>query len=348
MVDTGGEVKFIGGFSIDHLGGVVLPDQFGTSTHRLNAQRNLQARGAEAWNKLRPDAPDFTLLSSLYELKDLPGMFKQAVEVIRDRTRLASGRSSMSYTGEYYLSIQFGWLPLYGDIRNFIKAHRASQKRVSQLIRDAGKPVRRRAQLSDSALAEASTSSVSFSGAQNTSMSPVGTSALYQGGKASTTTRKTYESRTWAMGSFRYILPPGPHDVAWKKKMYRRIMGGRLSPSQIYAIIPWSWLVDYFTDLGQFISAISPGVTDRLIADYAYLMRTESSNMNTVGEQYVTTGSRSVGTANSTGRATATCVTTYVTKIRVVASPFGFGVKQGSLTPRQVAIMGAIGLSRLP
>lgn len=339
-----------GGHTVAHLSSPVLLPNWGTSSGDLKFQQDLGARGAEAWNRLRPDLPDFSILSSMYELKDLPGMFKQAVRVVRDRTRAASKRSSMSHTGEYYLSIQFGWIPLYRDIRNFVKAHRAIQKRISQLIRDEGKSVRRSVRLKDEPYAESVTTRRDQKTPYNVDMSPLQVTQTYSGGKASTVTRHTYETRTWAVGSFRYVLPPGPRNVDWNRKMYRRIMGGRLAPSQIYAVIPWSWLVDYFTDLGRFIDAISPGVADRLIADYAYLMRTVSAKTETTGTLYAKVGRTKVGNSYvyETRSFSASTVTTRVLKARVVASPFGWGIKQSSLNTRQLAILGALGLSRLP
>lgn len=127
--------------------------------------------------------------------------------------------------------------------------------------------------------------------------------------------------------------------------MLRRIMGSRVTPDTIYNLMPWTWLVDYFTDLGQFVQAISPGVADRLAADYAYSMKTEqwteTREANSVFQGAL---------ANNTKYVEAVCYSSVVDtcKRRRRASPFGWGVKQESLTPKQLAILGALGLSKLP
>jgi hypothetical protein len=119
-------------------------------------------------------------------------------------------------------------------------------------------------------------------------------------------------------------------------------MGGRITPSVAYNLIPWSWLVDYFTDLGEFVDAISPGVEDLLIWDYAYIMRTKEVNRHVTRWQNVRNAS------NITEKVTAQADTTTRIKMRCHASPFGFGFKDGDLNIRQLAILGALGLSRLP
>jgi hypothetical protein len=152
------------------------------------------------------------------------------------------------------------------------------------------------------------------------------------------------DKKTWGVGKFRYLLPPGPRNVAWTRKMVRRIMGARVTPDMVYQIMPWSWLADYFTGLGDFIKAVSPGVADRLICDYAYLMTTEVREATTECSQ--TFYANKKGDQAHTVRASCTIRDTL--KMRRVASPFGWGLKDSDLSAHQVAILGALGLSRMP
>jgi hypothetical protein len=108
--------------------------------------------------------------------------------------------------------------------------------------------------------------------------------------------------------------------------------------------MPWSWLVDYFADVGTFMSAVSPGVADRLASRMCFVMRT-------VEYKTFSTGSVTVQTGNDFGdlktlSASYETIATY--KGRYAATPFGFGFKQTDLSESQVAILGALGLSRLP
>lgn len=352
-----GEHWYTGGvYAKAHLlGDPVAPSNWDTDDYANERYSALKNRGAEAWNRLRPDLPDFSLATSLYELKDLPNMFRDYVKVMRgelDRAaRHRHGRryTALSWSGKWYLAIEFGWLPLYKDIQNFCEAQQGKQKRLTQLIRDAGRPVRRSTTLTD----EAGDSGVKrysksyLSSLDGTPHHPTFVTQCYDYGPEShvRTERRTTD-RTWAEGRFRYFLPPGPRDVEWKKSMLRRIMGGRLTPDVLYNIMPWTWLIDYFTDLGQFMKAISPGVADSLICDYCYLMRHKEWTETT--EARMRYGVRRVNGKTFGGVLTSTLETKRTLKMRTYASPFGFGIKAESLSPKQVAIMGALGLSRLP
>ena len=315
---------------------------------RYNA---LAAQGARAWNRMRPDSPDFSFATSFYEMKDVPGMLKDALTGIRkavrnaDKKRKSQGKSGLSKSGQFYLAVQFGWLPLLSDIQNFVKAHKGAQKRLAQLIRDNGRPIRRTVTLEDLKTTNDVGPGTTYSSGSGSGIGPVFVTQCYGPGPTFRRVTSYSSVKTWAEGCFRYHLPPGPRDVVWQKKMLRRIMGARVTPDMIYNIMPWSWLVDYFTDLGHFIQAISPGVADRLAADYAYVMRT--SVWNSTREVSGNFQASKVNNAKFT-LATTSASSERIEKMRSKASPFGWGVNQNSLTPKQLAILGALGLSKLP
>lgn len=314
------------------------------------AYDQLGSRGAEAWNLLRPDKPDFSLASSLYELREAPRMFKDAVLGVRNacyeyagRKVKSTKRSSMSKAAEWHLAAQFGWLPLLGDIRKFIQAQQKGQNSLARLIRNANRPTRRRGRLRNSSDGTEAVVTFNYGTTSNTSLTPGFVTQCYWF-PAEKSTRHGYKIETWAEGRFRYLLPPGPQDVVWKRRMLRRLLGGRITPSSLYAIMPWSWLIDYFTNLGSFVEAVSPGVADRLVADYAYLMQRETWYSYTFARQ----GYKGDVGGKTRVNADGSLETRHTIQLRVVASPFGFGFKQGDLSAHQIGILGALGLSRLP
>lgn len=329
-----------------------VPDKIGPNlgwAYSQQAYNQLVNQGAVAWNKLRPDKPDFTFATSLYELKDMGPFLQNAVKGIKKgmHEHLSSkGKktSELSKSGQYFLAIQFGWLPLLSDIRKYVKAQKNGQQRLRQLIRDNGRPIRRSSTWNDFTNHYGGGTS-NYNSGSGAALQPTFVTQCYGPGPTYRRVHTNDSTKTWAEGVFRYHLPPGPRDVAWTKKMMRRIMGQRVTPDMIYNIMPWSWLVDYFTDLGTFISNVSPGVGDRLAADYAFVMKTEKWTSNRDGDAHVQ-GSKTENANLLRPTAASSCTTTR--KMRSVASPFGWGIKQSDLSPKQLAILGALGLSKLP
>lgn len=340
------------------------PSDWNSAARQASRITALQNRGAEAWNRLRPDLPDFSLATSVMELKDfVPGLKEALYDIVKKvrvekakrrgrrkpKRKTYGNRSGMSKTAEYYLAFQFGYLPVMRDIQNFVNAQQNKQKRLAQLIRDEGRPVRRKAFLRDDA-AGSDTTNIHKAGYPTdgslyvVDMIPTHVTQCYASGrKNGVTTTHKQKTLCWAEGRFRYLLPPGPRNVAWTRKMLRRIMGGRITPADLYNIVPWSWLADYFTGLGDFIQAIGPGVGDRLICDYAYLMRTIEYSYYSESQQGL------VYSLEIKGKYTTTTTdASRLVKIRCMASPFGWGFKQNSLSPKQISILGALGMSKLP
>jgi len=354
-IGTGGQTEvWRPGWGMAYKGGftVSAPSQPGPNlgdAYTENAFNALATQGAAAWNAMRPDKPDFTLALSLAELKDMPGMLKDAVKGVKNavgavqKKRAKNGKGPLSKTAQFYLAAQFGWLPILSDVQNFAKAHKNQQKRLKQLIKDNGKPIHRTREMSKTENHNGGGTSTYQSG-YGADIDPVFVTQCYGPGPTFRRVHTSDHSRTWCEGTFRYHLPPGPHDVPWKNKMFSRIMGGRPTPDLIYNLMPWTWLADYFTGLGDFIQAISPGVADRLAADGAWLMKSE---------EWVAvrdaSGKFQGAKVNDLVINEAVCSSSShsIRKMRIAASPFGFGVKQSSLTPKQLSILGALGISKL-
>lgn len=327
-----------------HAGSPLTPIRFSNSQAN-DLYEDLFSLGAEAWAGMKPTAPDFSAGSSLYELREVPGQFKGAVGgMIRDinlrRKKLGDHKKWYTHSGEMYLAIQFGWVPLYKDIRDFTEAFNNKHKRLDQLIKDEGKSVYRRRNLKKHDSDESFNTSSSGGSRGNPHLVPYLVSQCYGDGWTHEFTSQ-YKRRTWCAGRFRYVLPPGPRTQGWKNMMYRRIMGGRLTPSQLYQVMPWSWFIDYFAGLGHFLDAVSPGVEERLICEYAYLMQSHETITTEHSTQYMVSDHN----WSQYEKVDATRTRREIIKIRRAASPFGFGLNKEDFTPYQLSIMGALGLT---
>lgn len=278
---------------------------------------------ATAYSRMKPTEPEFSVLNSLYELRELPSLLHLRVKNAKDLAGL-------------HLNGQFGWLATLADIRKFVNAQQRAQKRLSQLLRDNGRPVRRRLTLRD----EVSDESVE-TGELWGYFLPGDPSPYFCSSPPTTETVRYTRDKIWASAQFRYWLPDGPRDILWKRAMMARLFGAMPTPQVVYNMIPWSWLVDWFSNLGDVIANLDAGVADRLAADRFYVMRSK---------ERVHWANRKIGLYDQRGKPFQLSGRAYnvaYSKVRLKGSPFGVGLTDNMLSPMQLSILGALGLSRL-
>lgn len=298
------------------------------------------SRGAEAYQKMKPTKPTFGALNSFYELREFLPLLKQSFEIprrarIRDRkNNRREITAALKDIGSAHLALQFGWLPLLSDVRNFVFDQDKVQKKLDFLLRNNGKPVRTTATLADF-----STERVRTSGANYGSWNQVLHTGFYN-------TQPTFvqedwsEERWWASARYRFWLPPGIGSVHWKAAMIARLNGLMPSPSVIYNGIPWTWLFDWFANAGDVLENLEPGVANRLAADYFYIMRTRTNHrVKTVTNKFNTRSGP--WTASSRAAASSSSLR------RSMGDPFGFGTNPNDLSAMQLSILGALGMSKL-
>jgi len=283
-----------------------------------------ESYGAEAYSKMMPTAPNFQALNAIYELREVPGQLRQ---------KMVDG--NLKNISNYWIALQFGWKPLLNDIRNSVLTQIGMQNRLNQLLRDNGKPVRRRIPL-----AAAETELGSSSGVAYGSFDPGDFVTYFYSSDPTHSTREYQLSRVWASAQFRYWLPEGPRNVEWTRNMKAAIFGLNPSPSVVYNAVPWTWLFDWFTNTGYVLDNLSSGVADRCAADWFYVM----SETHRIRESILTWNGWNEQrepvsfTTTSTSRA--------YSKFRTRGDPFGLAFNQNDLSPMQLSILGALGMSR--
>jgi hypothetical protein len=147
--------------------------------------------------------------------------------------------------------------------------------------------------------------------------------------------------RVWAVGYFKYYRPEldlgNPEFYSLVNTVRRRILlhGARINPSHLYQILPWSWLIDWFVNLGSLIENLDAQANDSVVSKDLCIMREKITQVQSVHSAYFYSGTVQFTTSR-----------TITSKQRNVASsPYGF-VLGGDLTPSQWSILGALGLSR--
>jgi len=285
--------------------------------------------GAEAWNRARPAQPRLSVLNSLLELREWPSTTKPKILKYRNTKAWA----------DYHLAIQFGWLPLLSDVQNFVQNFIERNKQADQLIRDEDRPVRRRFELGSKSHPNSNPS------VRGQSYGAVQSGMVTDAFAGVPTYEDSCEwgNKLWFSGRFRYHLPGELRDLDWRRALIMKIVFGTPSPSVVYNAIPWTWLIDYFSNVGDIISNMDNGLASTLTADYAFVMQTKYIRYTRKAYGYVK--------RHGGGNQDFQCSTQIVkeTKERTIVNPFGPSFNDfGSLSDQQVGILGALGLSNLP
>lgn len=280
------------------------------------------ALGATAIARVEPTNPLNSLLTTLGELRSegLPSIMGSTTW--RERTLRARD------AGGEYLNVEFGWRPLVNEIRSLCSTIKRADELIREYERNAGKPVRASYEFP---------AEISSTRSVATGKYPQpGLTAGFYSGSGTKTTVTTTRKRTWFEGTFTYHMPKGL-GVGFAAKA-NHLYGIRLTPETLWNLTPWSWALDWFTNIGDNIHNLSAFAFEGLAMPYAYIMRE-----NSVTKRVTLTGVRtkSHGDLEALEQAYTTKV-----KARLGATPFGFGLDPGELNGRQLAIIGALGLSQ--
>lgn len=281
----------------------------GAELHELNSF------GATAIAKSLPDVPNFSLFRFAGELRE--GLPKIPLKTLIREKKLRN-------TGGEYLNYQFGIAPLISDLQNFIGALQNPKLRA-HVKHALGEEHRVRKVLDKG----------------STSTSRALTGAEMSVGPASMTNVsgeiQTINSfRIWSSCSFAY------HQLTELDRLLDEldgITGGLgVAPTaiDIWNLVPWSWLVDWFVNFNQVATNLSYLGRDGLYLQRGYLMAhyeeksVTTRRGNLYGSFFSTTG------VSYTDR-----------KYRIRASPFGYGFHWKDFDTFQVSILGSLGVSRL-
>lgn len=295
---------------------------------------NLNALGSEAVARCKPTNNIANVATSLGEL------FREGLPKLAG---LASWESKTlaAKSGQEYLNSEFGWKPLVGDIRSVAYATANAHRILSQYEKNAGKVVRRRYEFPEVVNVETGNlgpyNGWVYSNGWNEAALRDYNRPMPNLRYITTTTRKS-----WFSGAFTYHLPTGYKSRNKLVSMAAKagpLLGLELTPDVVWSLTPWSWALDWFSNSGDIVSNLSDWASDGLVMKYGYVMetvRSETTYYLDGGSQYNFTGNRFPSTVTVWSES----------KRRRAASPFGFGVSWEGMTPRQLAISAALGLTR--
>jgi hypothetical protein len=290
-------------------------------------RREMIVQGTTAIARTIPTNPVSGAAVFLGELREgLPSIPGQA---------LLGRKGTPSGLASEYLNLEFGIKPMISDLMKFREAARNSKEIVEQLRRDSGRVVRRRYRFPVKRVVDPpEVYPHGWGGAPS-----LVTSWGYKTTGKLTKTRTT-TVRDWFSGAYTYYYNESDRALrvfGYTEQELNRLFGLRITPEVLWELSPWSWLVDWKSNVGDVIHNMSAFSRDGLVLKYGYMMR-----HMTITDSYLLEGA--VLRDGTSGPLRQDFITEV--KKRVVATPYGFGLDPDAFTPRQWAILTALGVSR--
>lgn len=313
---------------------------------------NLYPKG---YQKTRPGNSVANVGQFLVELRDLPTVpglgnvtrklrvpLSQVPSVLRGQLR------GFQNLGSEYLNVVFGWKPFVSDVRKMYNLWHKIDREMAKIIRENGKGIHRKATVSR----------------EKTSTQPPGTSYNLAyvschgappnmfGVTGSTVVKvtSTFEEHVWFSARYRYYIP-NVSSSQWNRRARLALFGGLPTPEVLWEVLPWSWLVDWFSNVGDVVSNASPNAVDNLTMSHSYIMRHVRETTQWTAETHHPPRNTGAGTSFPTvfRGVDFTFSTTETVEIKSRyggGNPFGLNVGLSTLSGGQLAILAALGISR--
>lgn len=328
-------------------------------SHLLKTVNNLNhpvmtGLGDAAWKRTKPKLQQADGFVFTAELRDMPRMLRQTAkrydqiwramggyytskkEVLKGGLRIMAPKK----VANDFLSQQFGWVPFVKDLIKFDNVVQNYHAMIAEAIHKNARWVRRRVSI----LAQEEVKTIRHE-SNAFRLHSVGFDPYFQAPMLPTyTVEEVKRTDITAVGKFMYYRPE--FDVAsqdqlsqWNQaQQFLTLTGFRATPSNIYNAIPWTWAIDWFSNVGDWVDSLTETYVDSIVSEYCFVMKHEKTVRRAIQFAPFSSGPR-----------TFTFERTIDSKQRLKASsPYDFNLSWDSLTPRQLAIAAALGIGRFP
>jgi hypothetical protein len=301
----------------------------------------LNALGATAISQTAPTNPTASLATGLAEsvregIPTLPG-----IQLWRKRTE------ALKAVGSEYLNYQFGWAPLAHEVNETVKAALFHRDIMQNYRHNEGSNIHRRFDFPDETQhwdEEISSGNPNEGQLNGPTWFPVSA--------AKRVVRVEKTRKRWFEGCFTYGGPSKTDSFGRAIGFGSEadaVYGLELTPDVLWELTPWSWAVDWFTNTGDVINNVTNFALAGLVMRYGYMMEETISTLYTEyndATMRVLLKYKPNVYAGYPLNGISSGVRT-IRRGRVPANPFGFGIGWEGLSPTQLAITAAIGITRL-
>lgn len=185
---------------------------------------------------VNPSNPTVDVPVFLFELRDFPRMLKQAGDVLRGKTKPSDAAGA-------YVAYSFGWAPLISDVSKLVGLSKVVNDRfkyLSKISAKGGARIKRKLEDTTNTL----------STAVYTVSPPTGSIQNALDATQVTTERM----KVW--GVARVASHPSPVQLDDPNMLAARsALGLNVSAASLWEALPWSWLIDYFVNVGDYLDA---------------------------------------------------------------------------------------------
>lgn len=264
--------------------------------------------------RLNPNYSNIDLPVSIFELRELPALLYEV------------GKASLKAFAKGNLTFQFGVMPVVSDLVKLVEFGKAFEKRYEDFrkLRDKGGYLRK-VKLWDGSVHENGSSVIT------TNSSP---STFFCSHRlVSTVTTRS----VWGYGTILADSSFNPRKIDDRQLKFltrRAVLGSNLSLSAAWNALPWSWLIDWFSDIGSFLAANKGGIPHSVVG--MAICETTETNLNYSLE------SSNFGFVKNEHE----CARRRITKAREAPSGLLPSFHLPFLTVRQSGILGSLALLR--
>lgn len=270
----------------------------------------------ELASRSNPSRPEVQLPVSLVELRELPSLIRHAGRQLRPNGRPKNLPRNLA---EANLVWQFGWAPLLGDVNKLLQFSDHVDKRVGELKKlTTSTGLRRRIKLGQGVVSDTVPNYV------------------IQSANTVVTVRKERSTSYIQWGTIRWKSNEllGASDAKLKKYARKALLGLGTDPSSIlstaWELLPWSWLIDYFGNVGDYLQAHSNSVPATPSGICVMTTKNTTCTLTPNTHSWVTGGH---------------AVTSYITKERDIRGA-ALAAKLPFLSGRQMSILGSLAVVR--
>ena len=296
------------------------------------SENDVRSFGTRAMNVSRPGYQAFNILTSAGELKKdgLP-----TFPMMEEWKRKARFFKNLS---DAHLSYQFGWKPFVNDVVTMCHRVRKSNDIIAHARSRSGNGVH----VGLSFPPDESVTSTYGDGYPAVNWV---TLAVTGGNNLKASIIKRTYNRSWFEGDWQGFIPSPEGAVGSQSNPSRfnsyanEVLGAKLTPTVLWNLAPWSWLVDWSTGFDQYLDVISNIMVDGMVLRNGFVM----SHYRKTSEITLTGATANVA-ARKIGPGSMFQI--YETKRRFPSVPyFGFNTP-ASYSLKQLSILAALGISR--